>query len=386
MRRLALLGALVVVVAAMLASTAAAPHRARSEAEARLPSASNPTARGLGGAAAWLEATGRAAVVLGPGDPAPRAGDVWLLVAPAAPLSPAEAQAFVAHAARGGLAVWALSSRPQPALAALLGARRLPGRDERTVGGLPDHPVLGGLALRAGGDGVASSLPGARAVTGPEAPPAAVAVQVGAGEVLLLAGPEPLDNAHLPEADALSLWVRLAARGRVVFDERWLRPRAAGVSLRLPALVGAQVLLAALLLLLALGRRHGAIRPPPAPGSRRTARDYLASLAALSRRAGAEPELAAASWRRLRRTLEREAGVAAGLPGEEAARRLEGRSPAAAAALRRGEASLHGGDAVLRPGDAVLRRPVPGQLLEVTRAAADVEAALRRPGGARTDR
>jgi hypothetical protein len=376
MRRLALLGALVVVVATMLATTATAPPRARAEAEARLASASNPTARGLGAAAAWLEATGRAAVVLGPGDPPPRAGDVWLLVAPAAPLSQAEAQAFLAHAARGGLAVWALSARPQPALAALLGVSRVQGRGERTVGGLPDHPILGGLALRAGGDGVTSSLARARAVTGPEAPPAAVAVSMGSGEVLLLAGPEPLDNAHLREADALSLWVRLAARGRVAFDERWLRPRAAGASLELPALVGAQALLAALLLLLALGRRHGAIRPPPGPGSRRTARDYLVSLAALSRRTGAEPELAAATWQRLRRTLEREAGVPARLPAEEAARRLEGRAPAAAAALRRGEAAL-------RRGEADLRR---GQLLEVTRAAADVEEALRGPGGARTDR
>jgi hypothetical protein len=314
-------------------------------------------------------------------------------VAPAAPLSQAEAEAFVAHAARGGLAVWALSARPQPALAALLGASRVPGRGERTVGGLPGHPLLGGLALRAGGDGVASSLPGARAVTGPEAPAVAVAVPVGAGEVLLLAGPEPLDNAHLREADALSLWVRLAARGRLAFDERWLRPRTTGTSLELPAMVGAQALLAALLLLLALGRRHGAIRPPAAPDTRRTARDYLVSLAALSRRAGAEPELAAATWQRLRRTVERETGVLARLPGEEAARRLEGRAPAAAAALRRGEAVLRAGEAVLRPGEAVRRpgeagrrRPAPGQLLAVARAAADVEEALRRPGGARTDR
>ena len=75
--------------------------------------------------------------------------------------------------------------------------------------------------------------------------------------------------------------------------------------------------------------------------------------------------MAIASWGRLRRRLEREAGVPARLPGEEAARRLEGRAPAAAAALRRGEGAL--------------AAPGPGQLLKVTQAAADLEEALWQP-------
>jgi hypothetical protein len=364
-RRLALPAALVLVAAAAIAGSAVAPRRARSAAEALRPAAANPSPRGTGAAAAWLAATGREAVVLEGGAAPPRPGDAWLLLAPEAPVPAADAEAFLAHAARGGLAVWALSSAPQPALERALGAARRPGRGERVTAGRPDHPLLAGLALQVGGDGVESSAPGARPASGPEEPPSAVAVPVGQGEVLLLASPEPLDNAHLREADALSLWVRLAARGRVVFDERWLAPGAAGGPPGAPLLAGAQALLAAALLLVALSMRHGAIRPPPAPGSRRTARDYLASLAALSRRAGAEPELAAASWARLRRRLEREAGVPARLSWEEAARRLEARAPPAGAALRRGEAAL--------------AAPGPGQLLAVTRAAADLESALRQP-------
>lgn len=365
MRRLALAGALVVVGAAVVAASAAPPRRERSAAVARLPVAGNPAPRGVGAAAAWLEATGRAAGVAGRDLPAPGAGDVWLLLAPSAPLPERDVRAFLDHAAAGGLSVWALGAAPQPALERALRASRLPGAGERTVAGTPDHPLLAGLSLRVGGDGVASAAPGARPLTGPGGPPAAVAVPLGAGEVLLLASAAPLDNAHVAQADALSLWVRLAARGRLVFDERWLTPAPAPAPLRRAGLAALQAGLAALALLLALGLRHGAVRPPPPPGSRRTARDYLEAVAALSRRAGAEPALAAASWRRLRRRLEREASVAARLPDEEAARRLEGRAAPAAAALRRGAAALAAGG--------------PGQLLGVTRAAADVEAALRHP-------
>jgi hypothetical protein len=193
-----------------------------------------------------------------------------------------------------------------------------------------------------------------------------VSVPLGRGEVLLLGSPALLENGSLAAADHLSLWVRLAARGPITFDERWLLPAgAAAPSPRLPLLMAGQAALVAALLLLALGLRHGAIRPPPAPGALRSTGDYLASLAALTRRAGAEEALAAASWSRLRRRLERRAGVPALLPIEAAAARLEGRAPAAAEALRRGEAAR------LRSG--------PGHLLAVTRAAAEVEAGLDAP-------
>jgi len=152
-----------------------------------------------------------------------------------------------------------------------------------------------------------------------------------------------------------------------VFDERFLAPPAAPApaappSRRALALLAGQLLAAGAALAWARGRRLGAIRPAPAPPGERTARAYLASLAALYRRAGAEAELAAQAWRALRRRVDRRFGVPARLTDAEAARRVSSRSPAAALALARGGAALAAGGA--------------GVLLRVTRAAADAEAAL----------
>jgi hypothetical protein len=237
------------------------------------------------------------------------------------------------------------------------------------VGSLAPHWLFDGLLVATGGAGVESGRTGARAVLGDPDRPAAVTIPIGRGEVLLLAGPEPLDNRHIGDGQALALWVRLAARGPIVFDERYLRPAAAGWVARSgrTALLGAQLGLLVLLLAAALLPRLGAIRPPPPEGAGRTTHEYLASLAGLYRRAGAEPELAEATWLRLRRRLERESGVAAGLPEEEAARRLAAGAPAAAESLRRGEAALARGGR--------------GVLLEVAQAAADVVGDRRWPGG-----
>jgi len=277
------LAALALVAAAVLAGSSG-PGRRRDGPLARLPSAESPGPRGLAVAAAWLGATGRPWARLAAPEDAPPPGATWLLVAPARPLGEADAAALLAHAARGHLVVWAMGEAPQPALAAALGARWLPGRGagERTVAGAPGDPLLDGLTLRTGEAGVASDRPGARAAaTGaPGEPPAAVTVPVGRGAVLLLAGPAALDNAHLAAGDALSLWVRLAARGPVAFDERWLAPvRPAPVTppVRAATLAALQAVLAALALLLAVGPRFGAVRrrpprprgAPPATTSRR---------------------------------------------------------------------------------------------------------------------
>jgi hypothetical protein len=362
--RLAGAAALFLLLVLALALGASAPPRERAAALERFPSSLNPTRRGLAAAAAWLEATGRPALRREtPDDPAPAGPAVTLLVAPAATLDPAEADALLAATARGGLLVWALGEAPQPALGQRLGVALRPGAGERVVAGQPGQPLLAGLALRAAGAAVEATRPGAAVAAGPADRPAALLRPVGRGEALILAGPELLDNARIGDLDALSLWVRLAGRGTVVFDERWLMPRAA------PAPGGAlgllQALLVAALILAALAPRLGPPRARPAAGARPGARDYLASLAALYLRAGAQPALAADGWRRLRRRLERRTGIPARLPTEEAARRLARRAPAAAEALRRGE--------------AVLASAGPGPLLEVMRAAAEVEAALDRP-------
>lgn len=361
MRRLALLAGLVALASAVVAAVAATPARPVG-ALARLPSVDNPGPRGVGVVAAWLAATGRPAAVLRPGDRGPGRADVWLLLGPTAPLPEADVRALLGHAEAGGLVVWAQGNGPQPALERALGTVRSRWTGGPTFTGLPGHPLLGGLELPAGGSGVGAAAAAARPLTG-GAPPAAVSVPRGAGEILVLADAAPLDGGHAAALDALSLWVRLAARGRLVFDERWLAPPAPRPPRTAAALVGLQALLAAAALLLALAPRLGAVRPPPRAAGRRTARDYLEALAELSRRAGAGPALAAASWRRLRRRLEREAGVPARLADGEAALRLEARSAAAAEALRRGARALAAGG--------------PAPLLGVGQAAADVEAGLR---------
>ncbi len=358
-------------VAFLIAAVLSAPPRGDT-ALARLPSTESTGGAGVGAAARWLDATGRPHRRLVAGGDRPATTEAWLLLAPALALDEGEVTAVLDHASAGGLVVWALGEAGearQPVLSRRLAARRLPGGGERDVGSTTPHPLFDGLSLRAGGAGVASDRPGARAVLGDAERPAAVTVPLGRGEVLLLAGPELLDNRHIGEGEALALWVRLAARGPIVFDERFLRPTGAGLVARSgpPLVIGLQLGLVVLLLAAALWPRLGAVRPPPPEGAGRTTREYLASLADLYRRAGAEPELAAAAWRRLRRRLEKEAGVAARLPGEEAARRLAKSAPAAAGPLRRGEAALARGGR--------------GILLEVSQAAADVEAARRWRGG-----
>lgn len=358
-------------VALLLVAVVATPPRSDASL-ARLPSTESTGGAGVGAAARWLAATGRRFHRLGPGDDDPARGETWLLLAPARPLDEPAVTALLGRAWEGGLVVWALGNggeAAQPALARRLSVRSLPGGEERSAGPLVPHPLFDGLSLRVGGAAVTSGSPGAIPVLGEADRPAAVSIPMGRGELLLLAGTELLDNRHIDKQGSLSLWVRLAALGPIAFDERHLRgARPASGAGTPPGLsLGLQLGLVVLLLAAALLPRLGAVRPPPLEAAGRTTRDYLASLAELYRRAGAEEELAAATWRRLRQRLEVQAGVGASLPGEEAAVWLELRDPAAAGPLRRGEAALARGG--------------PGLLLEVARAAADVETARRRRGG-----
>jgi hypothetical protein len=414
-------------LAALAAGTALLEAR-RGPAASALAAADNPGPRGLAAARALL-ATAGAVVVRGPGDAAPPAAAVIVVAAPQTPLGEAAVAELLAAARAGATVVFALGGARQQALLDALGLSITPGAEERRARGRAPHRLVGDLELPARSAGLRIVGPGAAASgalvsrpgqldrasgreaapTGspaaaggrpPAAPPtegggtppgdlasaaperkapvaalvvsgdagwaSAVAVLAGSGEVLVLSGPEPLENAHLLEGDAVSLVTRLGALGPVVFDERFLAPppaaglRTAGSGMGLLVL---QLLAAGLAAVAARARRLGAVRPPPAPAAGRTARAYLASLGALYRRAGAEDELAASAWRALRRRLERRHAVPAALPDAEAARRLARRSGAAAVALARGSAALAGGG--------------PGVLLDVTRAAADAEAALR---------
>jgi hypothetical protein len=314
----------------------------------------------------FLAATGRPTSRLADTGDAPPRGAVVLLAAPGAPLGEADAAALVAHARAGGTVVWMAGPVRQPALERALSVRAHAGRALRTSIPIAPHPLLAGLELPAGAGQVEGGPPEALAVLGAGPAVAGLSIPAGRGELLVLSGTEPLENGRLGEGGSATLLVRLAARGPVVFDERWLVPRGAPPS---PARTGLavaalQALLAAAVLLAARGRRLGAIRPPPPEGTGRTARDYLASLAVLYRRAGAEEELARESWGRARRALERTAGIPARLGAVEAEARLARRSPAAAQAFARGEAAVRSG---------------PGALLATCRAADD----LRRAAGGR---
>lgn len=360
MRSGALVAAGCLALAVVAAASVVAARRQRELALSPLPTVANGAPRGLAAARAWLAATGRPHRVLLPGGPAPEGGEVLLLVAPDAPVSEAEATALLAHAERGGRLVWAMGARPQPALERALGVAPGPrGSDAHGVDAVPlaPHPLFDGITLRTGGAAVLPLAPAALAVAGSPDRVAAVAVQVGAGEAIVLGGPDALENRRLVEGDDDALLARLASLGPIVFDERHLAAEGAtpGSTRRTPLLLAGQALIAAAVLLLAVGRRLGAVRDLAPSGPAPSMRDYLLSLAALYRRAGAERALAEESWRALRRGLERRAAIPARAGVAQAAERLAAVRPAAATALRRAAEARDAGSllAVARAADAV---------------------------------
>jgi hypothetical protein len=361
-RALAWIG-LVAALALVGAGAAVGQRRAQERDASPLPSASSTGPRGLAAARAFLAATGRSAVRLGDREDVPPRGAVLLLAAPRAALDDADVAALLAHVRAGGTLVWMAGPVRQRALERALSVRAARGEAPRTAIPVAPHPLLAGLELPAGSGVVEGGPPDALAVLRAGDALAGLSVPAGRGEVLILSGTEPLENGRLAEGDAVSLLTRLAARGPIAFDERWLVARDAPPSPVRAGLVVAvlQAAAAAALLLAARSRRLGAIRPPPADGTGRTARDYLVSLAALYRRAGAEDEIARATWRRARQVLERRAGIPARLAAADARDRLGRRSPAAADALARGELASRGGA---------------GSLLAACRAAHDLERAL----------
>ncbi len=367
----------VAVAVAVLAATAAVAHRRQRQVElSPWPVADNPGPRGLGALHAWLVETGRKPLRLEePGDRPPPRSTV-ILAAPRAELAPGDVDGLLAHAEGGGLVVWAAGpAGSQPEMEGRLAASPSGGPlATRRIAAIAPHPLFAGLALSAGGGSISSTLPGALAVAGSRSEDetgalraAALSVARGRGEVLVLAGAELLENFRLAEGDNLALWARVASRGPVAFDERFREPRggpAPPSSRALTALV-LQALAAALCLFWAMGRRLGAVRPPPSAGASRTAADYVASIAALYRRARAEPELVRSSYRRLRQELHARAGISAGIGDAAASARLARRSPAAAEAFGRAAAVA---GAASSAG--------PAELLAFSRAAADLSSAL----------
>jgi hypothetical protein len=359
-------------LALVVATGGIASQRERALTASPLPTVENVGPRGLAAARAWLAATGRPHRVLAVDGAGPSLGEVLLLVAPPSAVSEREAAALVAHAERGGLVVWAMGGTPQPALERRLGVSRASaGSDdeEHAASPLAPHPLFDAITLRTGGASLRANGRDALPVAGELERVSAASIPVGAGEVVVLAGADPLENLRLGAGGNLALLSRLAAVGPIAFDERHLArtgdPGARAWGGHWP--LAAQALLAASVLLVALGRRLGAVRTPAGTPEGFTVRDYLASLAGLYRRAAAERELRASAWRAVREQLERRAGIAARVPDDEVLRRLAIRSPEAARAYELGLAALRG-----PPSEATF--------LAVARAAGELEVALgRRP-------
>lgn len=353
-------------------------RRERALEISSVASVENGGPRGLAAARAWLAATGRRHRILREPTDVPAPAEVLLLVAPPSPLDAAAASALLSHAERGGLVVWAMGRCAQLALEDRLGVVRAGDSSDATehaVAALAPHPLFDGIELRTGGGTVRAMVAGWLPVAGERDGVSALAHPHGAGEVIVLAGADALENLRLAEGGNLAFLSRLATSGPIAFDERPFSAPGARPppSTRTLALVLGQALLAAALLLAALGRRLGAVRGVAEQAAGRSARDYLASLAALYRRAGGERELRASTWRSLRRELERRTGIRASAGDEEAERRLAARWPRAAAPFSRALETRRG-----PPGERTL--------VALVRASAEAEEALARtPHGSRVD-
>jgi hypothetical protein len=360
-----------VALAVVAAAGVVGNRRERALEISPVATVENGGPRGLAAARAWLAATGRRHRVLRMASDVPALGEVLLLVAPPSQLDAPAASALLSHAERGGLVVWAMGHGPQPALEERLGVVRANASSDATgrdVAALAPHPLFDGIVLRTGGASLRATVAGWLPVAGEGDRVTALALPHGASEVVVLAGADAFENFRLAEGGNLAFLSRLAMSGPIAFDERHLlapnaRPPPSGRAL---ALILGQALLAAALLVTALGRRLGAVRLPAEQAGGRSARDYLASLADLYRRAGGERELRASTWRSLRRELERHTGIRASASDEEAERRLAARWPRAAEPFSRALKARLG-----PPGERTL--------LALLRASAEAEQALARP-------
>jgi len=149
-------------------------------------------------------------------------------------------------------------------------------------------------------------------------------VALGRGDVLLLAVPEVLENAHLAEGDHLRILVAMAGEGRPVLFDEWAQGhgRSEGlVELMLDWGLGPALVAAALAFALWLWRGRARLGPEEAAPSetRSEAVDLVDSLAQLYDRALTRREAA----RLYRDGFQRAVGLRTGLKGTALARRAD---------------------------------------------------------------
>lgn len=262
-----------------------------------------------------------------------------------------ETKAALGVARRGGVLVVISPTKAhledvQPLLAKALGAEstmrrgtvvdeRPKGRDvsERVTAWTTDPLLAGGRTFLARvRHGIRAS--GGTPLAGAGQTPVIVRKPLGKGLVYLLATPTLLENHRVDLADDLHLLeglraLALASGGPLVFDEQHHLPPPAGGPgsiLGRPAVLatGIQLALVCAVLLLAIGRRFGPVRPL-VPDTRRSSVEYADTLAALYRRAADESALCEEVRTGLRRRLHERTGLGPTLDEAALAARLASR-------------------------------------------------------------
>ncbi|MGI5864613.1 MAG: DUF4350 domain-containing protein [Myxococcales bacterium] len=355
---------LLILYAVALALVAGSAIALRSSETRRLqspiPSIDNPTARGAQALYTYLVETGHAPGVLRePFGQLPADAKIIVSLAPTRRLvTPEEWKSLRAWVEAGGTFVyavprrvrtqyietelklrWETGPRPAPLLeteALDHGLRKLLERqsEPRDPTGadatpwLPGGPLAGVRSLRvAADDGLETALGPAKALAGVDKTAFVLGLPVGEGEIVVLAGSDLAENRRLALGDNLRLWLNLAARGRLYFDEFHHTEEAPAGRGFLAAFGPAmlQLLLCAGVLALAVGRRLGAPRPLRA-ARRRSQAEYLEQVAHLYGRASVDGELCGELYRSLRLALFEKLAISASLDDLEVARRLRARA------------------------------------------------------------
>jgi len=349
--------------------------REGTAAESPVPSVTNAGARGAKALFTYLKESGATVAALErPYTELPPDAQVLVALAPTRRrISPKEADALRAFVERGNTFVyaaprrvrrqvvdswlelrWIYGAQPAPVLDTAQLDRGLksllahnPEPSDPTGAQaevwLPARFLEGVRTLRvAAEDGVETGVEASAAIAGAHGAPFVVALEPnrsaegrsssgplvrglepGEGTVVLLAGGDLAENRRLALGDNLQLWVNLVDHKKVYFDEyhHTAEEPARGLGAALgPLLV--QLALCGGALALALGRRFGVARPL-AIARRRSQGEYVAQLARLYARSGADAELCAELYRSLRGRLFDRMAISTALDDVEVARRLE---------------------------------------------------------------
>lgn len=150
-------------------------------------------------------------------------------------------------------------------------------------------------------------------------PPLLWARRIGAGTLYVAAGAELAENGRLDLEDNARLWLNVAARGPIWFDETHHRARVdERPTVNLWAF-GLQFAFAAALFVVARGTRVGPVREEPPPLQRSTT-EYVEAMAQLTHRAKLDAELVEDLRRQVRLMLHERLGLSLELSDEERAR------------------------------------------------------------------